>query len=156
MIHKVSQNRLSCQYPLNHTGFAPLRTIEAVKEWKTWGSRFRQQCRDKGLNLAKIAERLDLAESTVRSWTNGTRKINLSDFFRLCGAAGIEPSEVLFAEADQNQPLPDAEKFLAMTEAWRYASPEWKEMLLTTADAIIQQHRATRSRRAPPAQAKRI
>ena len=147
---------MTCQYSLNHTGFMPPRTIEAVKEWKIWGPRFRQQCRDKGLNLAKIAERLDLAESTVRSWTNGTREINLSDFFRLCSAAGIEPGEVLFAESAQNQPLPDAENFLAMTEAWRYATPEWKEILLTTADAIIKQHRAARPRRAAPAQVKRV
>jgi transcriptional regulator with XRE-family HTH domain len=136
---------------LNHTAFEAVRTINVVKEWKTWGPRFRQQCRDKNLNLAKIAERIGLAESTVRSWTNGTREINLSDFFRLCAAAEIEPDEVLFTYSARQ--FPEGKEFLALSEAWRYATREWKEMLLTTADAILKHHRATGPRGAPPTQA---
>jgi transcriptional regulator with XRE-family HTH domain len=69
-----------------------------IDTWKSWGRRFRIQIKEKGKNLAKVAERMDLAESTIRSWTNGTREINLSDFFRLCEAGGVDPAHVLFGK----------------------------------------------------------
>ena len=115
-------------------------------EWRGWGKRFRAECADRGLNLAMVAERLDLAESTLRSWTNGTREINLADFFRLCNAADVDPKSILF--------MPPAfvakftsrdEKLSLIHDAWEQATPIWKEQLLTTAEAILKS-RATTSR----------
>ena len=154
MIHKVSESLPTCQYPLNHTDFTGLSTIENVKEWKAWGIRFRQHCRAKHLSLRTISERIERAESTVRSWTNGTRDINLVDFFRLCIAAGIDRPGSLFTSGAENRPAQDKE-FVALGEAWQYANSEWKATLLTAADAIIKQHRAARSGRASPAAVKR-
>ena len=64
--------------------------------WKNWGKRFREQVKERGETLGTVSERMECAESTVRSWTNGTREINLSDFFVLCEKAGVDPSHVLF------------------------------------------------------------
>jgi transcriptional regulator with XRE-family HTH domain len=64
--------------------------------WKEWGTRFRLAIADKELNLATLAERCGKAESTVRSWVNGTRDLNLKDFFLLCEKADLDPRLVLF------------------------------------------------------------
>ena len=76
-----------------------------------WGRRFRDACKQKGVSLSQVAANLELSESTVRSWTNGVRDINLSDYFRLCDAAGLDPAVILFAEKVDN-------KFLAVGDAW--------------------------------------
>lgn len=52
--------------------------------------------KEKKLSLAGVSEKMGMAESTLRSWTNGTREINLSDFFKLCAAAQLNPAQVLF------------------------------------------------------------
>lgn len=64
--------------------------------WKNWGKRFRELARDNGETLATVSEKMGRAESTLRSWTNSTREINLSEFFELCASAGVNPSQVLF------------------------------------------------------------
>lgn len=57
----------------------------------------RTHVRDKrAVTWTKIADDLGQAESTVRHWCNGTREINLSDFFRLCDAAQADPVKILF------------------------------------------------------------
>ncbi len=107
------------------------------KEWKGWGPRFRAECRKNQITLAIVAGRLDQAESTVRSWTNGNREINLSDFFRLCAAAEIEPRLVLFTP-EIGEKVNDAnEKTDILARAWQEASPVWREQLLGTAEAIL-------------------
>ena len=70
--------------------------------WKAWGKRFRIQAKEKGRSLAQVAERTDWQEVTLRSWTNGTREINLSDFFRLCEAAEVDAAHVLFGQIGLN------------------------------------------------------
>lgn len=64
--------------------------------WKGWGPRFRRHCRENHTSLAKIAGLIGRGESTLRSWTNGTREINLSEFFALCAAAKADPAAILF------------------------------------------------------------
>lgn len=98
------------------------------KQWKEWGLRFRERIRDKKINLRTLAERLELAESTVRSWINGNREINLSDFFRLCQAGNIDPSQVLFGTSDDN--------FLAIAAAWEQADDQGKNLLRIAAEAV--------------------
>lgn len=46
--------------------------------------------------MGTIAERMGRSESALRSWTNGNREINLSEFFALCAAAEVHPSQALF------------------------------------------------------------
>ena len=118
----------------------PYRGAVDKKKEKTplgWGQRFRDQARAKGLSLADVAEKLDLAESTVRSWTNGTRDINLTDFIELCDAAGLDHAMILFAGKV------DA-KFLAIGEAWTKATPEQRGVLWTAAQGILAQHDASK------------
>lgn len=104
-----------------------------------WGARFRLYLKDKGSSLAKVAERLGRAESTLRHWTNGTRDINLAEFLELCGAAGIDPAMVLFAgQVDA--------KFLAIGQAWGQASPVEKEVLWIAARGILAQHESAGQR----------
>lgn len=67
-----------------------------MDEWKKWGKRLREHIREKNMNLAKLAEKLELSEATLRSWTNSTRKINLEDFFLLCRTADLDPAVILF------------------------------------------------------------
>lgn len=64
--------------------------------WKGWAGRLRAHCKHYGFGLAQVAERMGRAESTVRSWTNGTRDMNLSEFFVLCDAARADPAAMLF------------------------------------------------------------
>lgn len=73
-----------------------------VDSWKYWGRRLRVHLKENGENLAKLAERMvdddgkQMAESSLRSWTNGTRKVNLEDFFELCTQAKADPVQILF------------------------------------------------------------
>lgn len=71
--------------------------------WQNWGKRFKEMAQDNGHSLASLADPMDRAESTLRSWTNGTREINLSEFFELCAAAGVNPSQVLFGGIPMNE-----------------------------------------------------
>lgn len=64
--------------------------------WRDWSTRYRAEIRKKHSSLAKVAEKLGMAESTLRSWTNGNREVNLSDFFAMCRAGGVDPAVVLF------------------------------------------------------------
>ena len=95
-----------------------------------WGARFRELLKAKHSSLAKIAPLLDLSESAVRHWTNGTRQITLTQFLQLCAAAEIDPAVVLFAgQVD--------DKFLAIGEAWRQADDLGREVLWTAAQGIL-------------------
>lgn len=93
------------------------------KVWQDWGARFRTECRLKGTSTRALSEKLGLAESSVRSWLNGTREINLSDFFLLCDTAGIDPATVLFA--GRNDP-----RFHAIQRTWSRTDERGKEVLL--------------------------
>lgn len=115
-IHHVSDYAPRPQYHF--------RMSEKVHEWSGWGRRFRAQIKEKDLSLAAVAAKMippdsdePLAESTLRSWTNGTRNINLSDVFWLCEVAGVDPAIVLFG-----RPL--------MTDAQRRAIGELTTSLL--------------------------
>lgn len=120
----------------------------ANRDWRNWATKFREECRRRELSLAQVAERLDMAESTVRSWTNGTREINLSDFFRLCAVAEIDPQGVLFPVAHNGQKVnSNNEKLDILTRAWQEASPIWREQLLGTAEAILESREVQKSGR---------
>lgn len=117
-------------------------------EWRSWATRFREECRRRELSLGQVAERLDVAESTVRSWTNGNREINLGDFFRLCAAAEIDPQRLLFTEQNGQKVNPPNEKLDILARAWQEATPVWREQLLGTAEAILKDREISQVRRA--------
>jgi len=109
-------------------------------EWMRWGVRFRTALKLKHLNLSKIAEALDMHESSVRSWVNGNREVNLADFFRLCDAADIDAREILFGSIVD-------EKLLALIEAWRHADDGGKKLLSVAANAVLHQSAGVKTRR---------
>lgn len=102
-----------------------------------WARRFREALKAQESSLAKVAEKMGVAESTVRSWTNGHRDINLDDFLRLCNAAEVDAAVILFADQVDN-------KFLAVGEAWGKATKEERESLTLMAEAIIARHGSNR------------
>lgn len=135
MMHSVSRlSGKSIPY-VSHSlaGHAYPRRMPNKKTQKTvnsWGSRFREALKAQKSNLRKVAENMDVAESTVRSWTNGHRDINLNDFLRLCDAAALDPAVILFADQVDS-------KFMAVGEAWNQATKEERESLALMAEAII-------------------
>lgn len=98
-----------------------------------WGSRFRRLAKSRNVNLAKVAERLELSESSVRHWTNGTRPIKLADFLRLCKAAGLDAAMVLFAESADPH-------LVELLRAWDVANELQRRVLLTAAQGVLAQH----------------
>lgn len=65
-------------------------------EWKEWGKRVRVQMKERRMRPGAVAAKLGIAEPTLRSWLNGSREINLSDFVRLCAAVKGDPRQLLF------------------------------------------------------------
>lgn len=65
-------------------------------EWKSWGQRIRVHMKEKRLRPVNVAAKLDMSDSALRSWLNGNRDINLSDFVRLCDAIKADPRQILF------------------------------------------------------------
>lgn len=125
--HHVSHVRGRTSYP------ARMKKDKKEKTPLNWGQRFRELLKAKSLKLSQIARDMDLAESTLRSWTNGSRDINLSDFLKLCQAAGLDPAVILFADQV------DA-KFLAIGVAWSKADENQRGVLWTAAQGILAQH----------------
>lgn len=76
--------------------------------WLEWATRFREHVRDRKLRWAKVAEDAGVSEPTIRSWLNGHRKINLEDFFSLCGAVDADPVRILFGRPLFTKRLQDA------------------------------------------------
>lgn len=133
----VSHNQTGLSIPIesgdmSRFPYKPYRSRMAKDYWRDWGTRFRRACRDKQspLTTKEVAERLDMAESSVRSWLNGTREINLSDFFLLCSAAGIEPASILFAvDSDHGLSL--------LHRAWGRSNQQGRELLSVAAEAAL-------------------
>jgi len=69
-----------------------------ANEWKLWGPRFRVHMRENRLSTRVLAERLSMSESALRSWLNGNREVNVTDFFRLCDVAKTDPKRILFGQ----------------------------------------------------------
>jgi transcriptional regulator with XRE-family HTH domain len=104
-----------------------IRLMARRKHWEDWGTRFRNCAREKGMSTRSLAEKIGLAESSVRSWINGTREINLTDFFQMCEVAGIDPATVLFAE--RNDP-----RLNLIGKVWVQTDERGKEVLLMAAE----------------------
>lgn len=91
---------------LQYTPYHPVMVYLRGDPRTGWGKRFREFLQDKGKSLAWVAQRMpsktkegeSLNESTLRSWTNGTRKINLVDFFAICEIAEADPAVILFGK----------------------------------------------------------
>jgi hypothetical protein len=79
--------------------------MSLLDSWESWGRRLRQHVKDHEIKWEDVASELGVAESTIRSWLNGTREINLSDFVRLCKAAKADASQILFADAPTSETI---------------------------------------------------
>ena len=96
-----------------------------------WGEKYRKAIKGK-YTLAQIAEKLEMSESALRSWVNGNREINLSDFVRLCASSRLDPAALLASDTD-------SQEFLDIALAWRKArnKPIQREALLLAAKGIL-------------------
>jgi transcriptional regulator with XRE-family HTH domain len=97
-----------------------------------WGPRFRYALKAKGLTVADVAEKIGRAESSVRSWLNGNREINLSEFIELCASARLEPAAVLSDDSEGHD-------FINIALAWRKSKGKQlqRELLLMAAKGIL-------------------
>lgn len=87
--------------PYESPGYRHVFTIGGMsyrqdESWKKWGERVRAHMQDKRLRTVKVAHKLKMSEPGLRSWLNGNREINLSDFFRLCDAIEADCQQILF------------------------------------------------------------
>ncbi len=70
---------------------------DEFKRWGVaWGKRYRVHLRSRNQKLKDIAEKMSLAEVTLRSFTNGTRSPSLIEFMTMCQLAEVEPALILF------------------------------------------------------------
>lgn len=60
-----------------------------------WGIRIRRHIKASGKRMGEIADLMEMSESGLRMWLNGTNKINLEDFERLCAVVEIDACTVL-------------------------------------------------------------
>lgn len=67
-----------------------------ANDWRDWGQRVRVHMKERRLRPSGVAAKLDISEPALRSWINGNREINLSDFVRLCEAIKADPRQMLF------------------------------------------------------------
>lgn len=68
-----------------------------------WGVRLRDHLTENGETLANLAKKMrnpktgdERVDVTLRSWVNGNRQINLSEFIELCLQARADPAFILF------------------------------------------------------------
>jgi transcriptional regulator with XRE-family HTH domain len=102
-----------------------------ANEWKLWGPRFRVHMREKRLSTRDLAERLRMSESALRSWLNGNREVNVTDFFRLCDVAKADPRPILFGRvgltAAQKRAL--GQRVVEILEADTVALPNYPQLV---------------------------
>ena len=110
---------------------APYAWCMGKKTALGWGARFRHAIKGK-LTLGDLAEELDMSESAIRSWVNGTREINLSDFVRLCASARLDPVMVLIEGTECSE-------FHDIARAWALSKdkPVERGALLLAARGIL-------------------
>lgn len=65
-------------------------------EWRGWGNRLRAHAKSRKIPLRWIAGEMELAESTIRSFTNGWRSPSLAEFFEMCRLVDADPATILF------------------------------------------------------------
>lgn len=125
------------------SAYARAVTGKSDKTPFAWGSRFRSLIRAKNVSLADLAERIGKSESALRSYTNGTRPIQLADFLHLCKAAEVDPAAVLFAGGVDP-------RFLLVGQAWVVASDLQRGVLVTAAKGVLAEHGAAASQGSKP------
>lgn len=114
----------------SRTAYAFEMARERDRTTNKWGTRFRQAAFRKGWTLAKLAEKLEMSESGLRSWTNGHRQINLSEYINLCDTAELDPAVILFA--GNIDP-----RFILIGEAWVVGNNDHKSVLVTAAKGVL-------------------
>lgn len=148
MIHSVSTGREKSIHhvsDLRRSGpYAGRMGEETDKTPGKWGTRFRALAKAKGWDLAKIAEAMERSESGVRSWTNGSRDINLAEFLQMCKVVGLDPAVVLFTGAVDDE-------FLLVGEAWAAATAMQRGAFVTVAKGVLAERDSAKGTAAGPA-----
>ena len=70
--------------------------ISKIVDMKDWAKRFRHHMGIHGQSQESLGEVLGVTQGAIGHWLRGRNQINLSDFWRLCEAAGAEPKLILF------------------------------------------------------------
>lgn len=101
-------------------------------QWRGWPTRFKSHLREFKQKHADISKKLEISEGALRHWLNGTRKINLEDFFRLCDAANADPVLILFGPMpsmteDMKRRLGDA--VVKVIESDTLANPHYQDFI---------------------------
>lgn len=63
-----------------------------------WKTRLQIHMEAQSLTQTALAARMGVTQGGLGHWLSGRREINLSDFMRLCKAAGANPQIILFGE----------------------------------------------------------
>lgn len=63
-----------------------------------WQDRLLIHMEANNLSQTALAARIGVTQGGLGHWLSGRREINLSDFMRLCKAAGANPQVILFGE----------------------------------------------------------
>lgn len=64
--------------------------------WQAWPTRFKAHYRKGGMTAGDVAGKLDITEAGLRHRLNGTRQVDLPEFFQMCAAIDADPIEILF------------------------------------------------------------
>lgn len=64
--------------------------------WKGWPARFKAHYRKHHMRASDVAEKLAITEAALRHRLNGTRQVDLAEFFAMCAAVEANPLEILF------------------------------------------------------------
>lgn len=101
--------------------------------WRDWSTRLRAHLKEKPKPRGEIAAALGIGEAALRHWLNGTRNLNLEDFFRLCDAAEADPLLILFGPTpmtdEMKRRLGDA--VVKVLESDTSANPHYLEFIGT-------------------------
>ena len=76
--------------------FHPGNAINTLGDMDSWRRRFRDHMATAEVTQDYLAEKMKITQGAIAHWLSGRREINLSDFFRLCEFAGVDPQRILF------------------------------------------------------------
>lgn len=100
-----------------HAAMAPHKRAKPA-----WAGRLRDHLEENGQTLANLAQKIhnpktgdERAEVTLRSWLNGNRQINLTEFLELCLQAAADPAYILFGRPLMREDVTDQLNALVKT-----------------------------------------
>lgn len=103
----------------------------------------KQLRRARGLYQADLADALNVSQSTVASWENGTRRPDIDMLIRLADFFGVSSDELLERDIDAAKDVDEARQDLfsdpsrkALLNMARYGTPEAVRQVAAVIDAL--------------------